>query len=123
MGRDRKWMRVQIGALVIAGALGSRPALAQETNDVSALQQQIDDARAELSTSDGAVACRPLGSIQRATQKIGASEPGPRGDAARTKEADATKRVREACPDCAIAFAPPQTPSPEGANQSVQIAT
>ena len=76
--------------------------------------KQLDDEHAALSTSDCYVACRALTSIRRAADKICALEPGPRCDSAREKADDATRRVRAACPDCAIAAAPPM-PAPDRA--------
>ncbi len=88
---------------------------AGDSNDVRALEQQLAEEHAALSTADCNVACRALVSIRRAADKICALEPGPRCDAAREKAADATRRVREACPDCAIAHLPEPTPAPERA--------
>jgi hypothetical protein len=66
-----------------------------------------------LSTSDCTTACQALGSLRRAAEKICALTPGPRCDAANARADEAAKRVREACPDCAIAFRPgPDTKPP-----------
>lgn len=82
-------------------------------DDVRTLEKQLNDESAALSTTDCNAACRALGSIRRAADKICSIEPGARCDAARSKAADATKRVREACPDCAVAAVP--SPVPEEA--------
>jgi hypothetical protein len=59
-----------------------------------------------LSTSDCTTACQALGSMRRAAEKLCAITPGPRCDAANARADEAAKRVRDACPDCAIAFRP-----------------
>jgi hypothetical protein len=82
------------------------------SNDIRVLERQLDEEHATLSTSDCTAACRALGSIQRAAEKICALEPGARCEAARAKAADATRRVREACPDCALASTS-REPSPD----------
>jgi MYXO-CTERM domain-containing protein len=95
--------------------LSSRGALAQGTgpkDDLATLEKNLAAEHAALSTSDCTTACRALASIRRAADKICALEPGERCAAGRAKADDATKRVREACPECAIATAPPQ-PAPE----------
>ena len=82
------------------------PLTAHAGEDLAAAEKELAEAESTLSTSDCAIACRALASIRRAADKICAIEPGsPRCDAARTKERDATRRVRASCPDCAIAFA------------------
>lgn len=108
---------------LVCGALASGPARADggDVGDVGALEKELDAEHAalsslELATRDCVEACRALGSIRRAAERICALEPGPRCDAARAKTADATRRVRDACPDCAIAAAPGERPpSPERA--------
>jgi hypothetical protein len=86
---------------------GDARADAGDASDVGALAKQLNEEHSALSTSDCNAACRALGSIRRAADKICALEPGPRCDVARTKAADATRRVRDACPDCVIASSPP----------------
>ncbi|MCW5815605.1 MAG: hypothetical protein KIT84_31550 [Labilithrix sp.] len=90
-----------------------------DTSEVTTLEAQLGRETSELATSDCAAACRALASIQRAADRICELEPGPRCAAAREKADAASKRVREACPDCALASAPPKplddravTPSP-----------
>lgn len=97
--------------------LSSTDALAQglttgPKDDLTTLEKNLASESAALSTSDCATACRALASIRRAADKICALDPGERCAAGRAKADDATKRVREACPECAIATAPPQ-PAPE----------
>ncbi len=59
------------------------------------------------------MACRALSSMQRAADRLCALDPGPRCAAARAKVADATERVRAACPECDVgADARPPAPTP-----------
>ena len=85
--------------------------------ELAELEQELDDVYASLSTADCAVACRALESMIRAADRICSLEPGPRCTRARKKVADAKRRVREACPDCAAATAalphPPVEPAQE----------
>lgn len=78
--------------------------------DVTTLEQTLAAEHAALSTTDCTSACRALASIRRAADKICALDPTDRCAAARAKADDATRRVREACPDCAIASAPLPAP-------------
>lgn len=71
-------------------------------DEATTLEAQLGKDIDQLSTSDCAAACKALASIRRAADRICELEPGPRCDAARAKADNATKRVREACPDCAI---------------------
>ena len=84
-------------------------------DDIQALERQLTEEHAALSTADCNAACRALASIRRATEKICTLEPGPRCDSARDKAADATRRVRDVCPDCIIPAPPEPAPSPERA--------
>ena len=98
--------------------LWSTDALAQGTtkDDLTTLEKNLASESAALSTSDCATACRALASIRRAADRICALDPGERCAAGRAKADDATRRVREACPECAIATAPPApapAPAPE----------
>lgn len=98
-------------ALAVAGALalgswaGSARAQAAK-EDVTTLEKSLAEQHDALSTSDCATACRALASIRRAADKICALDPGDRCIKGRAKADDATRRVREACPECAIATAP-----------------
>lgn len=87
-----------MGLIVLTSAANAAAA-----EDVATLETNLDRATTELSTSDCAAACKALASIRRAADRICELEPGPRCDAAQAKAEDATKRVREACPACAIA--------------------
>jgi hypothetical protein len=92
--------------------LASPPAFAED--EIDALEKQLAQEHAALSTSDCTTACRALSSIRRAADKICALDPGTtRCTSAKAKADDATRRVREACPDCAVAQAPgTQAPPP-----------
>jgi MYXO-CTERM domain-containing protein len=98
----RRWLAV---CAMMVGVVGSP--VARGADDVRALEKQLADELVALSTSDCTLACRALASIHRAAERICALEPGPRCDAARAKAADAERRVREACPACAIEQAAP----------------
>jgi hypothetical protein len=84
-------------------AAESSDAGAAGNDEVKALDEQLDDELRALSLSDCELACRALGSIRRAADRICALEPGPRCDAARAKANDTTRRVEDACPSCAAA--------------------
>jgi MYXO-CTERM domain-containing protein len=97
--------------------LSSTDALAQglatgPKDDLASLEKSLAAEATALSTSDCATACRALASIRRAADKICALDPGDRCAAGRAKADEATRRVRDACPECAIATAPP-APAPE----------
>ena len=77
-----------------------------EGESVATLERNLADEAAALTTSDCANACRALASIRRAAEKICALDPDERCAAARAKAQEATRQVRSACPDCAIASAP-----------------
>ena len=108
-------------AIAVAGALAatsfSAVASAQVTSapaakeDLTTLEKSLSEQHDALSTSDCATACRALASIRRAADKICALDPGDRCAAGRAKAEDATRRVRDACPECAIASARPE-PAP-----------
>jgi MYXO-CTERM domain-containing protein len=77
-------------------------------DDPETLLTQLQQEYTSLSTQDCATACKALASIRRAADKICGLEPGPRCVDARSKADDAQRRVQAACPDCAIAAAPPK---------------
>jgi len=86
---------------------------AHAADDVTTLETQLGRETTELSTADCASACKALASIRRAADRICDLEPGPRCNAARDKSEAATKRVREACPECALAAMPAPEPRKE----------
>lgn len=90
----------------------SRPGARAGADEITTLEKNLASEHAALSTADCSTACRALASIRRAADRICALDPDERCLAARAKADDATRRVREACPECAIAFAP-ITPGPE----------
>ena len=84
-------------------------------DELETLQKNLAEESAtlttSLTTSDCATACRALASIRRAADKICALDPDARCVAARAKADDATRRVHEACPECALASVPtPKSP-------------
>ena len=113
-------LRLLLGTgIVLSFSLWSAAAVAQGAgptgpqDDLTTLEKNLASESAALSTSDCATACRALASIRRAADKICALEPGERCAAGRAKAEEATKRVRDACPECAVASGPPTTPAPE----------
>jgi hypothetical protein len=102
--------------------------------DADALAAEIDRAWAQLQSNDCDTACRALDSMRRATERLCEMDPGDRCARARQKLADATARVRNACPSCPEAtgrmFAPesekaqeappPPASSPAVAEETVQ---
>ncbi len=103
-----KLLGAAIGIALVLGAadVHARDAGTPE-DDVASLEKHLREEHAALQTQDCVLACRALASIRRAADRICALEPGPRCDDARAKADDARKRVSEACPDCALAAAPP----------------
>ncbi|MBS2016259.1 MAG: hypothetical protein JST00_25475 [Deltaproteobacteria bacterium] len=102
-------------AVAASLAVGFAPARAtaqpaSPKEDIAALEKQLASEVTALSTSDCMAACRALASIRRAADKICGLDPGERCAAARAKADDASRRVRESCPDCAIASAPGASP-------------
>lgn len=65
-----------------------------------ALSAEIDRDYAQAQSADCDTACRALDSMRRATDRLCAMDPGDRCARARQKLADATARVRSACPSC-----------------------
>ena len=103
-----------LAALIVASLVAATSSYARAQgakDDLTTLEKNLAQEHDALSTSDCATACRALASIRRAADKICALDSGERCAAGRAKADDATRRVREACPECAIASAPPQ-PSP-----------
>jgi MYXO-CTERM domain-containing protein len=83
-------------------------------DELTNLEKNLASESAALSTTDCTTACRALASIRRAADRICALDTGERCTSGRAKADEATKRVREACPECAIASAPPRPkPAPE----------
>jgi MYXO-CTERM domain-containing protein len=105
-------MRRSGTVLLVATMLTAADAFAAEGEgqgeDVDTLVKHLGEEHAALSTQDCITACKALGSIRRAADRICALEPGPRCTDARAKADDAQRRVQAACPDCQIAAAPPK---------------
>jgi hypothetical protein len=118
-------VKLRLRSSVVLGALAIfLPATARaDAGEADALERQLEQEHAALSTADCNTACKALGSIQRAAEKICAIEPGPRCSSARAKADDAARRVREACPDCVIAEGPskeaPRAAQPVAASDAV----
>src|SRR5262245_45302200 len=74
-----------------------------DSNEVTALEEQIARDDAMVSTDNCAVACQALASMLRSVDRLCALEPGPRCAGARAKVRDAADRVRAACPECKLA--------------------
>jgi MYXO-CTERM domain-containing protein len=104
-------MRLAVALLGAALLFTATPAMADERED---LMRQLGQEYDALSTSDCVSACRALASMQRAAERICALDPGASCAEARAKVADAEKRVRAACPACAVERPPqPTPPAPE----------
>jgi MYXO-CTERM domain-containing protein len=71
--------------------------------EIDRVEAELEAALAELASDDCSIACRALESMIRSAERICELEPGERCEAARRKVADAKRRVRDACPDCAAA--------------------
>jgi len=69
-------------------------------SDVDSVVAEIDRDLAQAQSADCDTACRALDSMRRATERLCAMDPGDRCARARQKLADATARVRSACPSC-----------------------
>lgn len=90
-----------------------------QADEISDLEKSVAQEQSTLSTSDCSAACRALASIRRAADRICAIEPGPRCSAAHAKADDATRRVRDACPECAVASVAPEAPPTTPATRPV----
>lgn len=94
-------------------ALAAHEARAEDAgaSDATALANDVEVAFGhvgeQLATHACDEACRALTSMRRAAEKLCALEPGPRCDHARARCREAAMQVRDACPDCATATAPP----------------
>jgi MYXO-CTERM domain-containing protein len=105
-----------VAALVcVAVLLAGAPAAADERED---LMRQIGQEYDALSTSDCLAACKALASMQRAADRLCELDTGTTCAEARAKVDDARRRVRAACPMCAVekkttdAQPPPPPPAP-----------
>lgn len=72
--------------------------------DMDALAAEIDRDLAQAQSADCDTACRALASMRRATERLCTMDPGDRCALARQKLANATARVKSACPSCAEAM-------------------
>jgi len=108
-----------------------RNALAQEAERQPAydieLKNSARDLDQALSSSDCITACQALGSMRRAAERICKLVPGPPCDKANARVEESAKKVREACPTCATAFAggaekPERAEAKPAPQESVQTA-
>ncbi len=110
--RGAGWLVGSFLFLSSAGAVAAPTSAEGEARERDDLTRQLAQDYAALSTSDCAVACRALGSMQRAADRICVLSPGPACDDARGKVDDARRRVREACPMCAAERPRLESPAP-----------
>jgi len=117
-------IRITVAVALVAGlTCVPHRVLAQESNaEVRALQSEISKDyndlvknRGRLSAEGCVTACRALGSMKRATDRLCVLDPGPPCADAKQKTAEAEARVEEACPDCA----PQGTKKAEKAGEAV----
>lgn len=107
---------VPLGVVSVAGvARAEAPARRGPTSaeapdageDAETLARAIETSFArlgdQLATHACDEACRALASMRRAADRICDLEPGERCAGARARCEDASRRVREACPECALA--------------------
>lgn len=99
--------RFSSGCILAVVAFCTFTASVARADEIADLEKSLAQEHAALSTSDCSAACRALASVRRAADKICALEPGPRCSAAHAKSDDATRRVRDACPECAVASVVP----------------
>jgi hypothetical protein len=87
-------------------------------SEADTLARSIAESAESLATATGAsageciTACRAVGSMRRATERLCALEPGPRCNDARAALASAAEKVRAACPTCITAAPPLSAPLP-----------
>lgn len=114
---------------VLLGVLLPSTAWAQAADagaDPDALQAEVAGDYAQAMASDCGLACRALGSMKRATDRLCALDPGDRCVKARQQLADATDHVRASCPECAVALdgklsqAKPEEATPAPAEVAMQ---
>jgi hypothetical protein len=90
-----------------AGAAAAPPGDGGGPDDVDELVRAVDRAAQTLSTDDCSAACNALASMRRAAERLCSLDPGQRcADARRTVD-EASRKVRAACPQCAVAMQPP----------------
>ncbi len=80
--------------------------------DPDELARQIAKQGEALSTDDCTSACSALASMRRAADRLCALDPGARCREARRVVDDASRKVRAACPQCAIALQPQPEEAP-----------
>jgi MYXO-CTERM domain-containing protein len=95
---------------------GRRRAARVPRDEAAELARSIEREAQQLATDDCTSACRASASMRGATDRLCAIDPGKRCADARAILADATRRVRDACPACAVTAAP-EAPMPGRAHQ------
>lgn len=113
-GRAASAAAVAIAIATTARAAHARAAFASpdggqvESVDLLAGQVEIeaDHVAEKLATHVCDEACRALASMRRAADRLCAIEPGERCTRARARCEEAALKVREACPECAVAAVP-----------------
>ncbi len=115
------------GAADAGGARAAGGVGAVGSGEPAALAREIETTYAklgeELSTHACDEACRALASMRRAADRLCALEPGERCEQARARCDAATRQVREACPECAVAVGPPVHEQAAAAPPQKDVAT
>ena len=78
-------------------------ASADEIEELQGLQGELVQLAIEIKSDDCAVSCQALESMMRAVRRICELDAGTACELAKEKLEAARERVREACPDCAVA--------------------
>ncbi|MGH7295238.1 MAG: MYXO-CTERM sorting domain-containing protein [Polyangiaceae bacterium] len=109
MGRGLRGLveGVRVGLAVVLLSLAPSLAMAQPVDaggEPGALQAEVEADYAQAMASDCALACKALGSMRRATQRLCELDPGDRCTGAKQKLGAATAHVHAACPECAEAL-------------------
>lgn len=98
----RKWSRQGLAIAAVVVGLCSSAHAEDAGDELATLQKNLADEQSALATSDCSTACRALDSIRRVADRICVLDPGDPCTSARARADAATRRVREACPECAI---------------------
>jgi hypothetical protein len=94
-----------------------------KSDDVDELLRTLQGDAKALATDDCGAACKALASMRRAADRICAlDDAGRRCADARSTVEEASRRVRAACPDCAIASVAPPAPEVVHADAKPQAA-
>jgi len=96
------------GCALLTTELGAQPAEGKAApgeedavaTEIQTLERQIESELVKLATGDCTVACLALESMVRAADRLCELAPGPKCDDAKSKVADAKRRVNQSCPEC-----------------------